>query len=149
MNSLEEVQTLFKLFEQADLSIDRIYAISSSKQTRRVFRNLKPLDVRRMLGPVDFATAKQHEALLKQLLNHHPNLKLPAQITAAKVSDRIEYHKYQLLRFLGLVTEQEEGTPSPNMNEHFPLLPHLNLSTVRTEDLQRYIDLESTYVVGI
>jgi hypothetical protein len=158
---------LFELLEKTGIPIDRIYAISESKQKRRIFRNLKQLTpdvIRELLGPIDFAEAKRHEALLKgnqglalALEQNHPDLKLPPDLqqvwdTLRNPGDCLDYDKYLLLATLGLTTEQEESSPvdpimdlNEALKERVRLLQHINLHDAATADLQLYIDLVAAW----
>jgi hypothetical protein len=161
--SSDDVKVLFSLFDQTGIPIDRIHAISKTKQKRRIFRNLKQLTsdvIREFLGAIDFAQAKRHEMLLqgnqglaRTLENTHPELKLPPDLqqvwnTLKNPGDSHDYEKYQLLQFLGLTTADEENTSfAPVMDldealkERFPLLQHIALHHAETAALQLYIDL--------
>ena len=121
---------LFDLLDLVGINIDQVFCLSPGMQKQRAFRNLRPLEV----GPVDPVRAKRHEAVLAIKL-HHPDLRLPLH----EAGDELHYHRQQLRQLLGLSTEQG----SDPLLERYPLLPHLNLCTVKTADLQHYIDRES------
>ena len=125
---------------------------------------MTPDVIRELLGPIDFAEAKRHEALLKgnqglalALEQNHPDLKLPPDLqqvwdTLRNPGDCLDYDKYLLLATLGLTTEQEESSPvdpimdlNEALKERVRLLQHINLHDAATADLQLYIDLVAAW----
>jgi hypothetical protein len=155
-NNDSPAKALIAHMAQVGIYMPRVYAISASKQKRRIFRKLKRLSIAelvKMIGPVDFAKALHHESLRKasscELTSEHPDVKLPADLEAIRQKindpgDDRDYDKYQFLKWLGEEIPETQFTPAPDINEmineRFPLAAHLT-HNAPTPAVQQYIDL--------
>lgn len=152
----------FNYLRDAGIGIPELYGISEGKQKRKIFKNLKKLtldELRRMIGKVDALAAVTHrqklrglEGLVDNINDEHADLKWPADIQSLieerlKPKPSLNYEKYQLLQYMGMLTEQEKNIAPPplvDINEiitsRWPLIEHIDPHTVPTNLLQEFIN---------